>query len=214
MIAITRALLLYLVFIFPNSINAQVLSGEVLRVVDGDTLQLKLESDSVKVRLADIDTPELDQPWGMEAKTALSNWAEGRQARIEIIDKDRYGRLVARLSVGGENLNRKLVEQGHAWVYRKYLRDESLLRVEATARKQRLGLWSAKTPIAPSEWRLGKREDTARLLERDSSLLPIKQSRSGICHQPGSTYYNRTKHYVAFETIQACLESQGRLPKR
>ena len=215
MIAITRALLIWVAFIFPNWIAAQVLSGQVLRVVDGDTLELKLESNSVKrVRLADIDTPELDQPWGTEAKAALSTWTQGKRAQIEIVDTDRHGRLVARMSVADEDLNRKLVELGHAWVYRKYLRDESLLGAEATAREQRLGLWSAKMPIVPSEWRKGKREDTPRLLERDLSYLPIKQSRSGICHEPGSTYYDRTRHYIAFESIQACLEDDGRLPKR
>lgn len=41
----------------------------------------------------------------------------------------------------------------------------------------------------------------------------IKKSKSGICHSPASSYYSRTKHYQAFDSVQACLASGGRLPK-
>lgn len=41
----------------------------------------------------------------------------------------------------------------------------------------------------------------------------IKQSSSGICHPPESSYYERTRNYTAFATLEACLESDGRLPR-
>jgi len=43
---------------------------------------------------------------------------------------------------------------------------------------------------------------------------PVKKSRSGICHAPGSTYYARTLNFKPFTTIDSCLTSGGRLPKR
>ncbi|WP_429235102.1 hypothetical protein [Aeromonas salmonicida] len=43
---------------------------------------------------------------------------------------------------------------------------------------------------------------------------PVKKSRNGICHPQGGTYYSRTKHYVPYDTMQACLDSGGRAPKR
>jgi len=43
---------------------------------------------------------------------------------------------------------------------------------------------------------------------------PVKMSKSGICHAPGSTYYDRTKHFSSFATLDACLKAGGRLPKR
>jgi hypothetical protein len=43
---------------------------------------------------------------------------------------------------------------------------------------------------------------------------PVKMSKSGICHAPGSTYYDRTKHFVSFANLDACLKAGGRLPKR
>ncbi|MFM5191627.1 hypothetical protein [Aeromonas media] len=43
---------------------------------------------------------------------------------------------------------------------------------------------------------------------------PVKKSRSGICHPQGGTYYSRTKHYTPYDSMQACLDSGGRTPKR
>ena len=43
---------------------------------------------------------------------------------------------------------------------------------------------------------------------------PVKKSKSGICHAKGSTYYGRTKNYAPYETMEACLKSGGRRPKR
>lgn len=42
----------------------------------------------------------------------------------------------------------------------------------------------------------------------------VKKSSTGICHAPGTTYYDRTKSFVSFDSIEACLASGGRLPKR
>ena len=42
----------------------------------------------------------------------------------------------------------------------------------------------------------------------------VKKSTTGICHAPGSTYYNKTKNFTPFKTLDECLKSGGRLPKR
>jgi len=112
----------FLVILLPIVTHAavgQTLFGKVTRVVDGDTVAFKVHDGPLeKVRLADIDTPERDQPWGTEATTALRQWSMSKPARIEVVDTDRYGRLVATLWVDDENINRRLVKEGHAWVYR------------------------------------------------------------------------------------------------
>jgi hypothetical protein len=43
---------------------------------------------------------------------------------------------------------------------------------------------------------------------------PVKMSKSGICHKPGSTYYQQTKNFTPYKTLDECLKSGGRLPKR
>ena len=43
---------------------------------------------------------------------------------------------------------------------------------------------------------------------------PVKKSNSGICHKPGSTYYHQTKNFTPYKTLDECLKSGGRLPKK
>jgi endonuclease YncB( thermonuclease family) len=67
------------------------------------------------------DTPEKDQPWGPEAKAVLAARLD-RRAALEVVEQDRYDRLVAVAYLGDENVN--AWQQGHAWAYRQYLKDE------------------------------------------------------------------------------------------
>ena len=47
-----------------------------------------------------------------------------------------------------------------------------------------------------------------------SDELPIKKSKAGICRPPGSTYYKKTNHFTPFKTLDECLTSGGRTPKK
>ena len=139
---------------------AETIVGTVVGISDGDTLTL-LTNDKrqAKVRLGEIDTPESGQPYGAQAKKELSDLAFGRQAAVDVQDTDRYGRTVGRVRVDNLDINSELVRRGAAWVYRQYLRDRSLLEIEAGARARRAGLWALpeaqQTP--PWEWRTAKR---------------------------------------------------------
>jgi micrococcal nuclease len=158
---IALASIAFVLIILAISTHATNRYGTVERVVDGDTIVFRAgDAKTQRVRLADIDTPELDQPWGEEAKVALKGWAEDRMAKIRIVDIDRYGRSVATLWVDGENINRKLVAEGHAWVYRRYLRDRALLSLEASAKASGLGLWSNEDVVEPRVWRRQKLSNT------------------------------------------------------
>ncbi|QBQ55554.1 thermonuclease family protein [Nitrosococcus wardiae] len=69
--------------------------GRVVGISDGDTLTLLTPAKKqIKVRLAEIDIPEKGQPYGSQAKQALSNLVFGKQARVVVEDVDRYGRTV------------------------------------------------------------------------------------------------------------------------
>lgn len=50
--------------------------------------------------------------------------------------------------------------------------------------------------------------------KQEEAAAIVKKSNSGICHAPGTTYYNRTYTFTAFDTLEACLNSGGRLPQR
>jgi endonuclease YncB( thermonuclease family) len=155
---LARASSVFVLLTLATSMHATTQSGTVERVIDGDTIVFKgIGSKTQRVRLADIDTPELDQPWGEEAKVALKGWAENRRAEMRIVDTDRYGRLVATVWIDGQNINRRLVAEGHAWVYRRYLRDKALLSLEASAKAGGLGLWARKDVVEPRVWRQQRR---------------------------------------------------------
>jgi S1-C subfamily serine protease len=77
--------------------------------------------------------------------------------------------------------------------------------------KQTVYKWSLENPAKSSQPQYGSRKQKDNRYKR-SGL--VKKSRSGICHDSSSRWYRRTKHYKAFDSIQDCLGSGGRLPKR
>ncbi len=121
------------------AVAEQVYEGQVVKIADGDTLTLLVDSKQLKIRLSDIDTPERKQPFGTRAKQALSDLAFGKQARVVEVTVDRYGRIVGRVYADGVDVNQELVARGYAWVYRKYSDDAELLRLEAEAKERGLG---------------------------------------------------------------------------
>jgi endonuclease YncB( thermonuclease family) len=135
--------------------SPHVLEGVVVSVQDGDTLTLEASGFRERVRLAQIDAPEHGQPWGRRARRALARLAGGRAARVLVQGRDDYGRSVGDLYVGGVFVNERLVREGHAWAYPRYVRSPRILEAEDDARRAARGLW--RLPPAerepPWEWR-------------------------------------------------------------
>lgn len=132
------------------------LSGQVVSIADGDTLTLlTAERDQVRIRLAEIDTPERGQPWGSRARQGLADKVFRKQVTVEVVDTDRYGRTVGRIWLDDRDINRELVREGHAWVYRRYMQDSSLLDDERAAKNAEAGLWGLPVTqrTEPWEWR-------------------------------------------------------------
>jgi len=140
---------------------AAELTGKVVGISDGDTLTLLVPEGAsfkqFKVRLGEIDTPESRQPYGNRAKQALSDLAYNQQAHVVVQDTDRYDRTVGRVFVGGVDVNAEMVKQGAAWVYRQYLKDQSLLTLEQQAKAAKRGLWGLPETerCPPWDWRKG-----------------------------------------------------------
>jgi micrococcal nuclease len=134
------------------------IAGKVLRVFDGDTIEVLLNSGKIRVRLHGIDAPERDQPQSAAARAWLAQQVQNQSVRLEPITQDRYDRMVARVFLGERNINSELVAQGHAWAYRHYLHrsDRKLCELEAAARAARRGVWVDAEPQAPWEFRASK----------------------------------------------------------
>jgi len=140
------------------SFNAHAdFSGHVIGVLDGDTVEVLVDKNPVRVRLEQIDAPERRQAFGTRSRQALSAYVFDRQITVLEGGKDRYGRVLGTLMLDGRDINRAMIADGMAWAYRSYLRDPSLLTVEAQARASRTGLWADADPVAPWEFRKRKR---------------------------------------------------------
>ena len=138
------------------------IEGQVSRVIDGDTVVVETAGDTTTIRLNGIDAPESDQPFGAEATRMLEELIAGRVVRIDVLDTDRYGRLIGEIAAGGRRVNAEIVRAGGAWWYREYATDDTELEIaEVYARAMSAGLWAAnEQPIPPWEWRQGVRSPT------------------------------------------------------
>ena len=155
--------ILFLVFALVISTavqSAEDIHGIVVSVADGDTVTLKAHGTTHKIRLAEIDTPERDQPYGLAATSALTALLLGHRVRVKVVkESDRYGRVIGRIFIDEKDVSAHMVEQGHAMVYRRYLTDKSLLELEANAKYKKLGLWGLpeEERVPPWVWRKQKR---------------------------------------------------------
>ncbi|HEX4875610.1 MAG TPA: thermonuclease family protein [Chitinophagaceae bacterium] len=134
---------------------ADTLSGKVINIKDGDTLDILYNNKKLTIRLAHIDCPEKKQPYGQAAKQFISGKCFGQTVTIQHRNEyDRSKRLIGEvISASGENLNKALVKAGLAWHFKKYSTDQVYAALEQAARQQRIGLWSEPNPVAPWEWR-------------------------------------------------------------
>lgn len=121
----------------------------VTRIIDGDTLDL---SDGRRVRLAQVDAPERNECFGSQSTAALVALAHDKAVELRRPpngpEKDRYGRTLADLSVGGRSVNEVLVRDGAAEWGDAYAREDAdlasrLRAAEDAAKSAGRGLWSA-----------------------------------------------------------------------
>lgn len=133
------------------------LSCLVTQVHDGDTLKCLAGNKEYKVRLAEIDAPELAQPFGTDSRASLAGLVKGKTVTLDIQTTDKYGRSVARIQAGAVDVNREQVRKGMAWAYRFYLKDQSLIQVETEAKNAKTGLWKDPSPTPPWDYRHGKK---------------------------------------------------------
>ena len=87
-----------LAVLLQSSVFAAELEGQVVGVLDGDTIDvLTTTKTQVRVRLAGIDAPEKRQAFGNVSKKELSDLVFGKQVTVEWRKKDRYGRTVGKV---------------------------------------------------------------------------------------------------------------------
>ena len=129
-----------------------------MSVHDGDTLTVLVGKQQIKVRLAEIDAPELRQPFGNRSKQSLADLCFQQSAKVEQIARDRYGRSVGTVKCRDTDAGAHQVALGMAWVYDRYSKPNSpLYPLQDAAKAARRGLWAVDEPVPPWEWRRARR---------------------------------------------------------
>lgn len=146
--------ILAVALLLSSAVSGASLTGTVVYIVDGDTLDFAAPGQkTIRVRLAEIDSPETHQAYGQESRSALLKLCDRAPAQVDYNDTDRYGRVIGHVHCRGVDANREQVRTGSAWVYPQYAKDRSLYLDEATARAAHRGLWADSNPTAPWTFR-------------------------------------------------------------
>lgn len=134
--------------------KTRVDSIKVIGISDGDTVEV-IDSNfqTSKVRLAHIDCPERYQPFSTAAKKFTSDFCYMKHGTLEVTGTDRYGRLIGIVRIEERELNLALVQNGLAWHFKKYSKDQQYAEAETLARSLKKGLWADANPVAPWDYR-------------------------------------------------------------
>ncbi|MDM2765753.1 thermonuclease family protein [Citrobacter sp. Cpo150] len=136
------------------SVNADV-TGKVVRILDGDTIEVLSGQQATRIRLNGIDAPEKAQAYGQRSRQALSALIAGKTVTAVGETRDMYGRLLATIMLERMDVNAVQVATGMAWVYR--YKGQAVvpeyLKLEQQAKSEGRGLWAQPRAVAPWDWR-------------------------------------------------------------
>ncbi|MBQ9619620.1 MAG: thermonuclease family protein [Neisseriaceae bacterium] len=148
-----RLLVVLMLCLFSRPMMAAV-TCHVLGVLEGDVFTcLTKEQNIFKVRIHEIDAPELNQPYGMDSRKHLQTLIG--DADVTLHNAKVNGRfLLADVMKGDVNISYKMVEDGYAWVDRSdAVHLNELDDLERMAQRKNIGLWKGSYPIYPPLWR-------------------------------------------------------------
>lgn len=103
--------------------------SNILKVVDGDTVDLSLDLGFYvtvvqRIRLDGLDTPEMhskdvnEKKLAQEAKQFIEKWlSENKDLTVKTKKDDKYGRMLGEIFCNGKSLNKILTDMGYAWEY-------------------------------------------------------------------------------------------------
>lgn len=140
---------------------SKVLDCEVSHVHDGDTLRAQCPDSkkAARVRIRQIDAPELDQKYGIASRDTLRKICrKGDPVRLHVSSVDQYDRLLADVHCNGTDVATAMVSAGAAWVYEQYVEDRALTQSQKQARQARKGLWQDNDAVAPWVFRRNQRQ--------------------------------------------------------
>lgn len=209
---------------------------KVHSVVDGDTIKIYINNNLESIRLIGLDTPETVDPrkavqcFGVEASNKAKEMLSGQNVVLEKDEtqgeRDKYGRLLLYVYLeDGTLFNKWMIENGygHEYTYNiPYKYQADFQAAEKYARENKLGLWADDACAVNNSindtkidnTNVGKQESLINKNVPITDGPQVKKSSTGICYEIGTAYYDQTKNFVSYDSVEECLKSGGRLPKR
>ena len=134
-----------------------VFKGMVVRVIDGDSMVIRVNRENRIIALYGIDSPENSQAYGNAARYWVNMLVFHEEVRVKPIPPYNYRETPALIYFGDDRcLNQELVMAGLAWVDERSCRRPECIRWlegENKARNTGVGLWKEKDPMPPWKWR-------------------------------------------------------------
>ncbi|HXM33794.1 MAG TPA: thermonuclease family protein [Pyrinomonadaceae bacterium] len=152
-------ILVALALLISSSARATDLSGKVTEVIDGNTISLKSLSHTIKVRLLAVAPPEKGQPYSDVARQHLSDLILGKYVVVRYTGIGKQGYLIGTVLLEQADINAQMLRDGVAWYFPPDADDlaeanrQLYPACEQAARAEKRGLWQAKDPVSPWEFR-------------------------------------------------------------
>ncbi|MFC0189252.1 thermonuclease family protein [Fictibacillus aquaticus] len=176
---------------------------KLVKVIDGDTVKIKINNHEETVRFLLVDTPESVhptrpvQPFGIEASQFTKKLMSNGKTEIEldVSERDKYGRLLAYVYVNGSSVQEALLREGLArvaYVYApntKYADEYRIIQSEAQQNEK--GIWSLENYATEDGFESPNKEASSNL-GKCSIKGNLSSSGDKIYHMPDGRYYDMT----------------------
>lgn len=205
-----------------QSLDRNTFDAEVVSVVDGDTIKIRVNGKVESVRFLLVDTPETnhprlgEQPFGQEAKAFTKQMLEGKTVQLEkdVSERDKYGRLLYYVYVDGKSVQEELLRNGLARVAYVYVPNTKYVdryyEIQKEAQKKGVGIWSIENyaqedgfhkEVAEEQQKSSKangniesKSSTTTTPSGDCNIKGnISSSGEKIYHMPGQQFYDVTE---------------------
>lgn len=171
-------------------------SVPVAGVIDGDTIDVTINGERVRIRVIGIDTPEINECGYQPAASAMQSLVQSQEVRLEAdatqADADVHGRLLRHVfTMDGKNVAEEIIRQGLGVEYTydlPYRYVDAFVAAQEAARSAGLGLWGTMCEPTPAPVPLVETEPEECLIKGN-----INGEGEKIYHMPNQRYYEKTK---------------------
>lgn len=179
----------------PGRIN--LIEGNVTLVHDGDVISVEAkDGKTFEVRLQGIDAPDDNQNYNKKARKNLAQLVLNKEVKVVVYRQDLLDRYVGSVFLDGQDVSLIQLEAGLAWHDKQYSYQQTAdqrkryAQAEARAREDKIGLWEDDQPVAPWNFREGKKTPDAAV-KADVHTAPAAAATPETPAKPGERKYIR-----------------------